>query len=215
MCWSFLSIGIRQAKIRKKAEMQVVFLLKTSLAIQNTISFAPRTLRLLPIHISLHLPQRDKKTRKSTEKISSLLWNVMSACQIYWCVTTLNASLLPLSCASWDYVYISPFVSFLSLVHLGNMCASLLSSPARLFSVFVCAFWLFTCAYMCARITQRSSVFLLSHLSHAGKKCVNSSTKIPTWQSPIELNNREKHLDKISFFKNCLQITLWCWNRVD
>ncbi len=48
--------------------MQVVFLLKTSLAIQNTISFAPRTLRLLSIHIPLHLPQRDKKTRKSAEK---------------------------------------------------------------------------------------------------------------------------------------------------
>ncbi len=48
--------------------MQVVFLLKTSLAIQNTILFAPHTLRLLPIHIPLHLPQRDKKTRKSAEK---------------------------------------------------------------------------------------------------------------------------------------------------
>lgn len=208
MCWSFLPIGIRQAKIRKKAEMQVLFLLKTSLAIQNTISFAPRTLRLLPIHISLHLPQRDKKTRKSTEKISSLLWNVMSAYQMCWCVTTLNASLLHLSCASWDYVCIVSFTSCISPLTSFHLL------PLSFLSLFVRSGFV-TRAYMCARITQRSYVFLLSHLSHAGKKRVNLSTKIPTWQSPIELKNREKHLDKILFSKNCLQITLWCWNRVD
>ena len=72
MCWSFLHIGIRQAKIRKKAEMQVLFLLKTSLAIQNTISFAPRTLRLLPIHIWVDFaPKREKSSKKCT--FSSLL----------------------------------------------------------------------------------------------------------------------------------------------
>lgn len=197
MCWSFLSIEIRQAKIRKKAEMQVVFLLKTSLAIQNTISFAPRTLRLLPIHIPLHLPQRDKKTRKSAEK--SLLSSEMLC--------------LHVKCADvWRYWML---LSCLSLVHLRFMCASLLSFPAFLLCIFVCAFWLPMCAYMCARITQRSCVFLLSHLSHAGKKHVNSSAKTPIRQSGIELNNREKYLDKISFSKNCLQITLWCWNRVD
>lgn len=177
--------------------MQVVFLLKTSLAIQNTISFAPRTLRLLPIHIPLHLPQRDKKTRKSTEK--SLLSSEMLC--------------LHVKCADvWRHWML---FSCTSLVHLRFMCTSFLSSPAFLLCIFVCAFWLRYVRVHVRAYYQRSCVFLLSHLSHAGKKRGNSSAKTPIRQSGIELKNLEKHLDKISFSKNCLQITLWCWNRAD
>lgn len=166
MCWSFFPIGIRQAKIRKKAEMQVVFLLKTSLAIQNTISFAPRSLRLLPIHISLHLPQRDKKTRKSTEKISSLLWNVMSACQMCWCVTILNASLLYLSCVSWVRVCILSLSSTSSL----PLSFDLPSSPSSLLCIFVCAFWLlYVCVHVRAYYPEKLCFFAVTTVTRREK----------------------------------------------
>lgn len=136
----------------------------------------------------------------------------------------LNASLLPIFCASWGCVCILSLSSTSSL----PLSFDLLSSLASLLCIlglcvhlsfhllhlsFLASFvrsGFITCAYMCARITQRSCVFLLSHLSHAGKKRVNSSAKTPIRQSGIELNNREKHLDKILFSKNCLQITLYC-----
>ena len=139
-------------------------------------------------------------------------------------MTILNAYLLHLSCASWVRVCILSLSSTSSL----PLSFDLPSSPSSLLcilgtcvhlsfhllplscaSLFVRS-GLFTCAYMCAHITQRSCVFLLSHLSHAGKKRVNSSAKTPIRQSGIELKNLEKHLDKTSFSKNCLQITLWC-----
>ena len=138
-------------------------------------------------------------------------------------MTTLNASLLHLSCASWVRVCIvslSPTSSLPLSFDLPSSPSSLLCIlgtcvylsfhllPLSCASLFVRSGF-FTCAYMCARITQRSCVFLLSHLSHAGKKRVNSSAKTPIRQSGIELNNREKHLDKILFSKNCLQTTLW------
>ncbi len=131
--------------------MQVVFLLKTSLAIQNTISFAPRTLRLLPIHIPLHLPQRDKKREKVPK-------NLFSPLKCYVCMSNV------LMCDDIECFSPASLLCILgSCVHL-----SFRFQPFSCASLFVRSGFL--CARTCVRVLPREVVFFCCHICHTQGK---------------------------------------------